>query len=275
MAPYSAPFTNWRKLRASQLPDREDHSIIKFMRKVMLVVDDYQEMVAIENLLCRLGFDVLSLGKDILVNDALYRFQPEIVIATSKGHSVDGYKVAERMKRIFPPPKVALTYSGGIPPALTPKSKMNVDGLIATPILPQNLIKLVARLGDLDPEPLLEKFQKIMSAPMSQKDLELVRVFGQRESLESWDPVKTPGQAASLRSARSNRYDEFLQKHADEVPQQKVLPREKALAAMEELKADSLSEAMLLEEIHREKIKFVKTLFGESAANEKKLRKAK
>ncbi len=234
------------------------------MRKVMLVVDDYQEMVAIENLLCRLGFDVLSLGKDILVNEALYRFHPDIVIATSKGHGVDGYKVAERVKKQFPPPKVALTYTGEIPPALTPKSKMNVDGLIGTPVQAQNLIKLVASLGDLDFEPLWEKFQKIMKAPISPKELELVRVFG--TPTEEWDPVKTPGQAATMRTARSSRYDEFLRRNADDVPEQTVLPRDIARTAMEELKADSRGEAEQLEEIHREKMKFVKTLFAEGAA---------
>lgn len=256
------------------------------MRKVMLVIDDYQEMVAIENLLRRLGFDVLSLGKDILINDALYRFQPEIVIATSKGRSVDGYKVAERMKKLFPRPRVALTYSGGIPPALTPKSKMNVDGLIATPIQPSNLIKLVARLGDLDFEPLLEKFQKIMSAPLSQPEevrvsgystpeVELIRVFSQKETAGTWDPYKTPGRAATLRSARSNRYDEFLKEHADDVPQQKVLPREIAQAAMEKLKSDSIRDADLIEEINREKLKFAKTLFAGSPDSSKRVRKVK
>ena len=47
------------------------------MQKILLVIDEFTELEALESLLKRLGFDVLSVGKEVLVADALLRFSPE------------------------------------------------------------------------------------------------------------------------------------------------------------------------------------------------------
>lgn len=247
------------------------------VRKIMLVIDDYQELVVFENLLRRLGFDVLSLGKELLVGDALFKFHPDIVIATSQGRSVDGFKVAARVKKQVPPPKVALAYTNGSPPSLSLDMRILVDGLIALPVQPANIIKLVAKLGGLKAEPLLDKFKKIMNSPAAPKSEE-IRVMGPvSETSESikvssanvtappapgdvWDPVKSPGKAAEFRSERSNRYDVFLRDNDEEV-EQHLLSRAHTQAAIERLKAASEGERELIDEINREKLKFAETMF--------------
>ena len=131
------------------------------MRKVMLVIDDFKELVHLESLLRRIGFDVLSLGKDILVNDALLRFQPDLVIASAKGRAVDGIKLSQRMKKLSPAPRIALAYQAGNPPTLPQEAQGAVDALIETPVHPLTVIKVLSQLMATPAEPLLAKYEKI------------------------------------------------------------------------------------------------------------------
>jgi CheY-like chemotaxis protein len=316
------------------------------MRKIMLVIDDYKELVALENLLRRLGFDVLSLGKDILVPDALLRFHPEIVVASAKGKNVDGIKVATRAKKHSPSPRVAITYSPSNTPVMNAEAKSVIDALITVPIQAHGLIKVISQLANLDPGPLIGKYQKLTSKSLdaegdaanqsayiqgpspgeeqskyvqstppapaarggeslrpdsrifpppsaykpadkaaekaSEKaaDLTSAKQKNQlsqvsiREPLHTppeedpwsvpqpaeWDPVKTPSKAATLRTQRSDRYDQFL-RDKDDGPVSGVMSREKAAQAMRQLKIDSEKEKDELDRIDEEKRQFAKAMF--------------
>jgi len=133
------------------------------MRKILLVIDEYRELVALENLLRRLGFDVLSVGKDILVNDALVRFAPDIVIATLKGRAVDGVKVSLRVRRQTPSPLVAFMTGSDNAANISHEQKLYMDALVLLPLQPQTVIRTIAQMAQLDPGPLIGKFQKMTS----------------------------------------------------------------------------------------------------------------
>jgi len=246
------------------------------MRKILLVIDEYQEMVALENLLRRVGFDVLSVGKDILVNDSIAGFFPDIVVATMKGRAVDGVKVSTRVRKLAPPPRVAFVASAENAANIAVEQKLFTDAVIATPLQPIPVIRTIAQLANLDPNPLIGKFQKLSSGRMGDEKVEIVvdgRVDtsvgqesqfirgGSGSSGEDWDPVKTRGQAASLRTARSDRYEQFLRGQENE-PVQGLLPRDIIAAAVRKLKAEAAKEAEELERINLEKREYVRALFN-------------
>lgn len=298
------------------------------MRKIVLLIDDYQELVAAENLLRRLGFDVLSLGKEVLLNDALLRFHPDIVIANCRGRSVDGFRVAARVKKLSPPPRVALTYTPNNAPSLSADMEAMIDALLISPLQAPMVIKVVAQMANLDPGPLLGKYQKLTANRLVEtehsgsagtsaatgggqdKDSQFVK-GGQAESTSSqnvsgqvspgqsvsskntpsqnapsqnvssqsvkskaqsggdldpwskeepsWDPQTKRGQAATIRTQRTDRYDSFLSDHAE--PTDRVVSREKMAAASRKLKRDTESERDALAKIDEEKRAFVKALF--------------
>ncbi len=264
------------------------------MRKIMLVIEDYTDLIALENLLRRVGFDVLSLGKDILVNDALLRFQPDIVIATSKGRVVDGLRVAARVKKQTPAPRVALTYALGNAPTLTSEGQTLVDAMVVLPIQSASFLKVMSQLAGIDASSLLAKYEKISTVRPQEE--ELMHVTGEApapvesrfvrntpvettapsvldedpwaKSEEEWDPTKKPGQASTTRSIRSDRYDRFLNTMEEE-KFDNVLPREKAAAAMRELKKAAEKDKDKLEELDRERREFVKVLFEDEASRGK------
>jgi len=255
----------------------------------MLVIDEIQQLVGLETFLRRLGFDVLSLGKDALVADALLSFHPEIVVASHASRNVDGIGLSKRLKKTMkPPPRIALSYTG-TPPVLAKEDEKSVDALLEIPAAGESAIHLFAKLGAFNAEPLLEKYRKFSTARLTQ-DEQVVIVQGrlandakttvggsaaaavETQTLD-WDPVKTPGQSATARSERSNRYDTFLENHAKDLGKdaaKKVLPRERAAQLMKQLKEDSKSEKDLLDEIQAQKIKFAEALFDEEKSEEKK-----
>jgi len=143
------------------------------MRKILLVIEEYQELVALENLLRRIGFDVLSVSKDVLITDALVRFAPDIVIASFKGRAVDGLKVAVRFRKSSPTTRIALTCVKNNASSITHEVQEVVDAFIVLPAQPHNVIRIVSGLGELDSAPLLEKYNKISA----QKPLELNSIF--------------------------------------------------------------------------------------------------
>lgn len=242
------------------------------MRKVMLVIDDIQQMTGLEAFLRRLGFDVLTLGKDSQVPDALLSFTPEIVIASARGRNVDGPKLSVRVKKLVtPPPRVAICFSGTAP-ILSAADLNKIDALLELPLAGEAGIRLLAQLANVPFEPLFEKFRKFASAKLT-KDEEIVVVTGAAASTrasaptsrEEWDPQKNQGRATEFRSERSNRYDRFLESRAEDLKggaADGVMPRDRANALMSKLKKDSESEKADLDRIQAEKIKFAEALFS-------------
>ena len=252
----------------------------------MLVIDDFSEMVSLESLLRRVGFDVMSLAKDVLVNDALVRFHPDLVIASYRGRAVDGAKLAVRLKRLTPTPFVGLVHTGAVP-QLSGDANRSVDVFFASPVLPLDVIQSVARLMNQPAEPMIARYEKVANVSLTSGE-ELV-IVGDGEGFErgeriqkpessrskagkgetEWDPARTPGQSPSLRSSRSDRYDQFLEEHEEE-PANLVLPHDAAVRAMQKLKKEAEAEKEKLEKIDKEKLEFAKALFEQSSSNPKK-----
>lgn len=242
----------------------------------MLVIDDFNELIGFEAFFRRLGFDVLSLGKDLLVADAILGFVPDLVIATARGRAVDGMKLAAKLRRNPSPPRVALVFPSGQSIVLAPETQAVVDALIEIPSEPKSILRIVGQLVGLDPDGLIEKFERLGFTKANTN--ETMRIFGEakagepgesvtggapttQETTLDWDPTRTPGQAASARSARSDRYDRFLAEHDEDTSH--VLPRQQVASAMKKLKEDSEPEKTELERIDEDKRNFARALFEE------------
>jgi CheY-like chemotaxis protein len=258
------------------------------MRKIMLVIEDYTDMVSLENLLRRLGFDVLSVSREVLVIDAFFRFFPDIVISTAKGRQLDGFRVAARLKKLQNPPRMILAHSAGTTQSVgnspvPPEVQEFIVGNIQFPILAEHLIQTLAEVGGLNGKMLYEKYLKFNPSPSNQPiqasdqgqsaeprtrvEKSTIRVQSTSASEPSnqkpafvWDPIKTPGESARARSDRSDRYDKFLAAQ-DPTPVDGVLPKDTAAKAMKELEENSKAEKNRLDVLDEVKRNFVKALF--------------
>lgn len=249
------------------------------MLKVLLVIDEFKELTALESVLKRLSFDVLSISKDVLVSDALLRFQPDIVVANYKGRAVDGLKLAARMRKSLPRLKVVLLHSEAQPLALTDESTALVDGVLSMPIEPRRAVEVLSDLGGVDGQALLQRYDKMSSAPRASADGPIAidnqnfdngvmrpKKLTSTQNRASWDPIRDAGTAEFARTDRSDRYDQFLLKNDEKVDG--VMPADRAKAAMRAQAKASESERAELEKLTAEKREFIKAMFDDGSSSD-------
>ncbi|MCM2282222.1 MAG: hypothetical protein NDI61_10285 [Bdellovibrionaceae bacterium] len=238
------------------------------MTKIMLVIDDYNEMVFIETLLKRMGFDVLSLSKDSNLGDALVGFFPSLVMAMYKRPTVDGIKVSIHVKRQVGNAKVVLLYPQGSVPKLSAEQKSKIDALIEVPIQPQDTLLIIAQLLKLDGTALIEKYDKLSKARQFSRENEM-KVLKDEGSKKTTPPIVISGPAGGFgggqgrpadapKTEREKKYDAFLAKMNE--PVETVIPHERIAKAEKELAEAAKSEEKELAEINEQKKEFVRAM---------------
>lgn len=134
----------------------------------MLVIDEYNELEFLESLLRRLGFDVLSLNKDLSVPSAILGFFPDLVMAQVKSRAVDGVALSHKVRKLAPQARMVLLHPVGQPPK-GPELKNTVDAFLDMPVDPSKLIAMLAQLGSLDEKILQDKLNRMAAGKMSEE----------------------------------------------------------------------------------------------------------
>jgi len=137
------------------------------MRRILLVIEDYNELLYVEKNLKKVGFDVESLPSEASLPERMMGFLPDLVIATGDGNRINGHSVSKKVKRkgvashlllLFPRQKLLqldiATYAA--------------EGAIETPINPRALIKTVCEYTGIPSAPLLQKYEKFL--PQTEPD---------------------------------------------------------------------------------------------------------
>lgn len=247
------------------------------MRRILLVIDDFNELVGMESLFRRLGFDVLSLGREASVSEVVLGFPPDLTVATGRGRHVDGLHLAAKLRAANSRSKlVVLVAAGSLSGVLQP----DVDAVIDTPFDPRVALEIVCGLLALDPVPIIEKYEKIVSAqlfephglkiikhppPVSEK-LTHVTSSGGSHGSSGKSPASVLDMEIEFRpmpTAREARYAKFLDDKAEEeLPPmanldsmrdaQKRLQQSESEASMEELQRAA--------KLTREKREFVRAM---------------
>ncbi|HRO68711.1 MAG TPA: hypothetical protein PL182_14150, partial [Pseudobdellovibrionaceae bacterium] len=68
------------------------------MNKVLLAYEDYSEMLTIQSVLKKVGFDVLTTSSEFSLSEQVLSFNPEIIIGYGKGPKVSTLGVGRRLK---------------------------------------------------------------------------------------------------------------------------------------------------------------------------------
>ena len=143
------------------------------MLRVFLVIDDYNELIYLQTLLKKLGFDVESLQNQKKYPDLSLGFNPHILITTAKGRKVDGLALASSIvkKRNLPKIIALCTHE-----QLDSKKLIEngVDVGIETPVNPKSLIVALAQQGGVDETALLEKYAKIKGHIQSEGEKHMI-----------------------------------------------------------------------------------------------------
>jgi hypothetical protein len=233
------------------------------MQKVMLVIDDYTELVFTENLLKRMGFDVLSLNRDSSFNESILSFFPDVLIATLKGRHVEGLRLAISLKKKNSNSKTIMLAPSARDLSLPPEAR--VDALLEMPVQAVQVLTILARLTKLDEAQLLEKFDKLNKARNFSRESLNMGGDGQVGGNKFVKGSDQSSSSTAAPSTREKRYAEFLAKHADE-PVDKVLPHAPISAATKEAADADKANPEIDKKLLEQKREFVKALMKSKKA---------
>ena len=113
------------------------------MIRTLLVIDDYNEMIYLQTLLKKMGFDVDALSNSRKFADTLLGFNPKVIIMTAFGKKVDGLSLTNSIVKRSGFPKVYLIKGPG---QLFTNGELNdekIDKILESPVNNLNLIKAI------------------------------------------------------------------------------------------------------------------------------------
>ncbi len=194
--------------------------------KILLVLEEYQDLTEVQSLLMKYGWDVKSVKRDFLVKEEVFTFRPELIIASGKGRVIDGISLAKNLERKDGNPKFAL-YLDRQQVLNQTRQELGVDEIIPKPFEPLILLKMVCELTGVDEKVILEKYKKLnpdSSASRVSEDEEQVFKGEKTEQEEnqfvSGRPATHDDRDWIHDSARSEKYNQLaaLVKEADLSP---------------------------------------------------------
>lgn len=235
-------------------------------------------MVGLETLFRRLGFDALSLSRESQVAEGILGFPPDLVVAVAHGRHVNGLYLGSKIRYGTTQPKLVVLLGQGEAGPDPEDPSMAVDAVIETPFDPREALTVVSLLLKVEPEPILEKYEKIVSARLFEPDelkiirhrvkkSEVIHVTAGQGSMEPEPPRM---------SAREARYAKFLDDKAEEImpPMLNSLELREARKRLDEEAARaSREERAKAEKLAREKREFVQAMvragqFSDDSENE-------
>lgn len=145
--------------------------------RVLLVIDDYGEMVYLQILLKKLGFDVDTAQSQRAFTTKHLGFNPQIIIATADGRRVNGIEIAEGLRRRQGFPKVILLIPSGMDRGIEVADLLNVDGAVESPVNVQRLLELISSVGGIESHILMDKYVKMRAnlQPDEEGDLAIIK----------------------------------------------------------------------------------------------------
>jgi len=234
------------------------------MRRVLLAIDDYNEMVYLNTLLKKLGFDIDSVQNERKLQATLLGFNPQLILTSGAGKQINGLMVLKHVKKNRGYPKIILL----VPPDVNIDdlrgSMVNVDGFVPSPVNIKELILQIADQMNLEPEGLLEKYSKVSAKGASAEHVDEKGAQNSLEATDGNDPMFIEGSKFVKRTweqglmpdpRRHNKYKTFLS--SLKLPEQKKLDRKRIAKYGKTMKAKPIKN---LEEILDAKRDFVKVL---------------
>lgn len=169
------------------------------MSKVLLVYEDYSEMITIQSVLKKVGFDSVAISSEFSLSQQILSFNPDIVIGYGKGPKVSTVGVGRRLKEM---PrwngKAILIFPAGAKPDPKDLVKMRMDMALEAPLEVTRLLQVLAHLTGQNPQDLVERMMKAVAqeaaaqsagraaASEAKRDDQTVFVTGSTSSEPGW-----------------------------------------------------------------------------------------
>lgn len=180
------------------------------MLRVLMVLEDYGELMFLQTVLKKIGFDVDAIQNARSFQESVLRMNPDVLVMTAAGKRVRGLDLLGQLKKNRGLPRVLLLHAPGASPENTPE----VDMWREAPLSAANLLRAIAELSQLNEQVLLDKFGRLHLSEEEQERERVLKIENiAQPSLARGENAGNFGQlkASTLNDAdRRDRYAKFL-----------------------------------------------------------------
>jgi hypothetical protein len=242
------------------------------MLRVLMILEDYAELMFLQTVLKKIGFDVEGLQNPALMDASILRLNPDLLIMTAHGKRVNGVHLSRMVKRLKGLPHIILMRAQGGPIDPDP----NIEGWVESPVVFPVLLRAISDVCELDYAALDEKFGKlkakeieeekarILSQPSNNEAI-LDRSTGSSGEFQPAAPAPGPNVFNRMKPTtvdadqRKARYDQFLSEHKGENNLEGPLFNRKKVH--EQVEALRKAQSATADELDKERRAFVEQLF--------------
>lgn len=179
------------------------------MNKILLVYEDYADLMSVEGTLKKVGFDVIGLTSEYSVAEQMLAFNPDLVIGAGKGGKVSSLGVGKRLKDMTRwQGKAILIFPANFKPNPQDLIKIRVDMVLEAPVPPLRLVQVIGRMLGHDEAMLLDRLNKAMHVESPQKTATTVSGKYSPEGEAIYVKGTTPEEASEDASLRTERVHE-------------------------------------------------------------------
>lgn len=140
------------------------------MNKILLVYEDYADLISVEGALKKVGFDVIGLSSEYAIAEQILAFNPDLVVGAGRGGKVSSLGVGKRLKEMTRwTGKAVLIFSANVKPAPQDLIRLRADMILEAPVANTRLVQVIGRMLGHDETTLLERLNKSMQIDSSQK----------------------------------------------------------------------------------------------------------
>jgi hypothetical protein len=167
--------------------------------KILLVYEEYSEMMVAQNTLLKVGYDVLGISTEYTVGENVLSFNPDVVVGSGRNGKVTTLGVGRRMREMTRwQGKCILIFPAGYKPNPQDFAKIRGDILLEAPIPAVRLLQVIAQLVGDDEVMLLDRLGKqSMEAPDQSPIIVESLAPAPKPSLEPASSPATPTPAAA------------------------------------------------------------------------------
>ncbi len=235
------------------------------MLRVLLVLEDYGELMFLQTVLKKIGFDVDSTQNPRKFSDSVLGMNPEVIVMTASGKRIKGTELIQSIKRVRGMPKVILIKATALSTKETLDS-LEVEGWLDSPVRAPDLLAKIAEIMNLNNQLLQDKLLKMRMQDVTPDEARVLKLDADEERAESMHKAEQSSgnfgalKASTMSSAdRQNRFKKFIDA---EKPAKHGFALKEVQDQIKDLRKSEDPGA--LEDLERERKAFVKHLFKKS-----------
>lgn len=228
------------------------------MLRVLMVLEDYGELMFLQTVLKKIGFDVDAIQNPRSFEESLLRMNPDVLVMTAYGKRIKGLELAKNVKKVKDLPHILLLRTSGQIVDEDPAVNMWREA----PLGAVDLLNAIGELCSLDKKTLNEKFARL-KLHLPEAEAEHARILKINEIA---GPTMNRGvgegnfgtlKASTMPEAeRKQRYEKFL---AEKAPEKHGFSVKQVQEHVKTLRKEEQSAD--LEDLERQRKAFVEHLF--------------